>query len=70
MKWWIEKQHAKQHVHGVFAAYGKRTLQVEELNTGEQLIRDSFDRIFMVSHVGENSPLMPEPKMSVTVNCT
>lgn len=52
MKWWVKKQHAKQHVHGIFAAYGKRTFWVEELNTGEQLIRDSFDTIFVVPHGG------------------
>lgn len=70
MKWWIEKQHAKQHVHGLFAASGKRTSWVEEVNAGEQLIRDPFDGIFVISHGGENSPVMPEPKMSVTENCT
>lgn len=26
MKWWIEKQCAQQHVHGIFAAYGKKKL--------------------------------------------
>lgn len=43
---------------------------MEEVNAGEQLIRDPFDGIFVISHGGENSPVMPEPKMSVTENCT